>query len=109
MIILTADGQRLVVCAKPHSSPFANEVSRPWAQADFFPAASPEGVIGWIATLKDGHQYEYFYYPDGTEAEFSYEIPLLNSVVPVQGQRLLRGELFNFTVRSNCVGKRLFS
>ena len=63
--------------------------------------------IAWVAYLKNGLAYRYYYDPDLEGTALGDTIYALNDLgaPPVGG--LLRGELFNSTVRPECVGKEL--
>ena len=78
-----------------------------WAQNDFVLWGEAGKPIAWEAHLKDGHFYRYFYDPDLEGTAMGSVIYALNDLGAPPWGGLLRGELFNATVRPECVGKEL--
>ena len=102
---ITASGQVLIVGSVGRRGWPIFPASRPWNQNPFQLAALEGKPISWVATLKGGHSFIYYYAPDVEDSELGATLYALNdlSAPPIAG--LLRGELFNFSTRSTCVDK----
>ena len=104
---LLANGQVLIVSQPRNAVWSGRRPFRAWAQNDFVLWGEAGQPIAWDATLKDGHAYRYFYDPDLQGTALGSVIFALNDLGAPPWGGLLRGELFNATVRPECVGKQL--